>query len=77
MTALTLTAFADLLEPFTDFVHNVSWLDGEPVDVVLTDEALRHFGADWHSNHIASKLFDALDTFNIDYGFAVPETTNG
>lgn len=76
MTPLTLVSFAALLAPFDGFIHNISWIDGEPVDVILTESALRHFGQDWHSNHVVWKLFDALDTFNINYGFAV-ENNNG
>ncbi len=67
--ALTLTGFAALMEPVVDFVTNVSWVDGEPVDVLLDEKALRHFGTEWRPEHPIWELFDALDILDINYGF--------
>lgn len=77
-STLTLTGFAALMEPVTDFVTNVSWVNGEPVDVLLNEKALRFFGEQWRPEHPIWELFDALDTLGIDYGFtASEEATHG
>ncbi len=73
MSNLTLRSFAALMEPVADFVTNVSWVDGEPVDVLLKEEALRFFGEQWRPEHPIWVLFDALDVFDINYGFVTSE----
>lgn len=70
MSSLTLTSFAALLEPFTDFVTSVVWYDGQPVEMLLHDDAMRHFGADWYPDHPVWELFDALDVLGLTYGFS-------
>lgn len=71
----TLHNFAALLSPFSDFITSISWRDGKPVDVVLSDNTLRVFGADWYPNHPVWVLFDALDLFDVDYGFEVEQAS--
>ena len=73
---MTLFSFAALVEPVTDFVTSISWLDGEPADVLLSEKALRHFGDRWYYDHPVWKLFDELDALNINYGFT-EENYNG
>ena len=69
MSNLTLTSFAALLEPFVDFVTSVVWSDGQPVEVLLHEDALRHFGETWYFDHPIWRLFDAFDLFGLTYGF--------
>ena len=76
VSTLTLTGFAALMEPVTDFIVNVSWVDSQPVDVLLDEKALRFFGADWYPSHPVWELFDAFDVLNINYGFT-EENYNG
>jgi predicted NACHT family NTPase len=65
----TLQNVAALLSPFSDFITSISWRDGELVDVLISEAALRHFGTDWYPNHPVWVLFDALDLFAITYGY--------
>ena len=76
-STLTLTGFAALMQPVTDFVTNVSLVNGEPVDVLLDGKALRFFGEQWRPEHPIWELFDALDILGINYGFASMENHNG
>lgn len=70
MSNLTLTAFAAALVPISGYVADVRWKDGEPVDVLLTEEALAL------SDVTLCNLFDQLDAWDICYGFIV-ENTDG
>lgn len=73
VSTLTLTGFAALMEPVTDFVTSISWLDGEPADVLLSEKVLRHFGDRWYYDHPVWKLFDELDSWGVSYGFTSEE----
>jgi hypothetical protein len=67
----TLHSFAALLEPFFNFISDISWVNGEPTAVMIDESAFRLFGPDWYPNHPLWELFDALDLFGIGYGFEV------
>lgn len=69
MSNLTLTSFAALMEPVADFVTSITWQDSQPVEVLLHEDSLRHFGTEWHSSHPIWELFDAFDILGLTYGF--------
>lgn len=69
MSNLTLISFAALMEPVADFVTSITWQDSQPVEVLLHEKALRHFGSDWYPDHPIWRLFDAFDDLGVTYGF--------
>ena len=75
-TQLTLTAFAAALVPVSGFVADIRWMDGEPVDVLLTATAWEFSGVNKPFENTLNTLFDQLDAWDICYGFIV-ENTNG
>lgn len=77
MSNLTLRSFAALMQPVADFIVSINWSNGQPVDVLLEEKALRYFGNSWYYDHPIWYLFDELDSWGVTYGFASVENNNG
>lgn len=69
MSNLTLTTLAAIIAPVADFITSITWQDSQPVEVMLHEKALRHFGSDWYPGHPVWRLFDVFDDLGLTYGF--------